>query len=62
LVLVPPERQNLAAHQCKHWWVQVWANQSKSTSLGRRCRRAQRQLQWPVQLASSLSVAPTARR
>ena len=28
LVLVPPERQNLAAHQCKHWWVQVWANQS----------------------------------
>ena len=27
-VLVPPERQNLAAHQCKHWWVQVWANQS----------------------------------
>ena len=28
LVLVPPDRQNLAAHQCKHWWVQVWANQS----------------------------------
>ena len=33
-----------------------------STSLGRRCLRAQQQLRWSVQLASSLSVAPNAQR
>jgi hypothetical protein len=33
-----------------------------STSLGRRCRRAQQQLRWSVQLASGLSVARNAQR